>query len=62
MIDDSRFAAHLIPCLRQIMSGLFIYAGNISRGTASLVLNLGVPPLAMPLVICMQQPPPSTRG
>jgi len=33
------------------MAGLFIYAGNISRGTAALVLQLGCPPLLMPILI-----------
>lgn len=37
--------------LLAVMAGFFIYAGNVSRGTASLVLNMGVEPQVMPLVI-----------
>ena len=37
--------------LLAVMAGLFIYAGNISRGTASLVLQMGCPPLLMPVLI-----------
>eukprot|EP00966_Prymnesium_polylepis_P173003 4001300-Prymnesium_polylepis.1 len=34
-----------------VMSGMLIYAGNLSRGAASAVLSLGVAPRAMPLLI-----------
>ena len=33
------------------MAGFFIYAGNLARGTASLVLQSGIAPLSMPLAV-----------
>ena len=33
------------------MAGFFIYAGNLARGTASLVLRMGISPLLMPLAV-----------
>ncbi|CAM9138912.1 unnamed protein product, partial [Ectocarpus fasciculatus] len=33
------------------MNFFFIYAGNLSRGTASLMLEFGVPPYAMPATL-----------
>ncbi|KAL3932858.1 MAG: hypothetical protein SGPRY_000531 [Prymnesium sp.] len=34
-----------------VMTGMFIYAGNLSRGTASALLDIGVPSKLMPLLI-----------
>eukprot|EP00656_Telonema_subtile_P009546 TRINITY_DN14497_c0_g1_i1.p1 TRINITY_DN14497_c0_g1~~TRINITY_DN14497_c0_g1_i1.p1 ORF type:complete len:472 (+),score=112.89 TRINITY_DN14497_c0_g1_i1:112-1527(+) len=37
--------------LLAVLAGFFVYAGNLSRGTASVVLGWGVTPLLMPLVV-----------
>jgi hypothetical protein len=37
--------------LHKVLTALFIFAGNASRGSASFVLSLGVPPRVMPLAI-----------
>eukprot|EP00854_Cymbomonas_tetramitiformis_P005204 gene5204-6329_t len=37
--------------LLAVLSSFYVYAGNLSRGTASLVLKMGTPPLLMPLII-----------
>lgn len=37
--------------LLAVLSGFYIFAGNLSRGTSSLVLQFGVAPRAMPLIV-----------